>query len=82
MESNLLSQTLPSQLGKLKLMGGCELADLQLTGPIPTELGSLKADGLFLNGNWLAGSIPTELGESFLGFSRQALHYLCSTSRS
>jgi hypothetical protein len=46
----------------LELLG---LADNELSGPIPAELGLLTAlAGAALNGNQFSGTLPTELGNA------------------
>ena len=59
-------------------VGGLDLRDNALTGPIPPELGDLTSlGGLYLGGNALTGAIPPELGNldslEYLGLGGNAL---------
>ncbi len=63
LSSNLLSGTMPVELGNLTGMQTLYLDSNQLTGPIPSQLGSLAALlDLDLSSNQLSGAIPSQLG--------------------
>ena len=63
LDNNLLTGTLPSELGSLTNLQALRLSGNRLTGPIPAELGSLEhLQSLRLSGNQLTGAIPAELG--------------------
>eukprot|EP00899_Mesostigma_viride_P006396 jgi/Mesvir1/15758/Mv03330-RA.1 len=70
LEANLLSGTIPLELGSLSRVISLNLFGNQLSGTIPPELGSLFNVGyLILGGNQLSGTIPHELGSLFwLGY--------------
>ena len=64
LSENLLSGSIPSELGDLVNLVGLSLSDNNLNGPIPPELGNLvNLKTLLLNWNFLSGSIPPELGD-------------------
>ena len=61
---NLLTGTIPVELGSLAALGQLDLSENQLSGEIPTELGSLtNLLALRLNNNGLSGEIPAGLGK-------------------
>jgi len=63
LQNNLLSGTLPVELGDLTNLILLYLHQNLLTGSIPVELGSLNSlTQLNLSDNQLSGNIPTELG--------------------
>ena len=63
MNSEGLTGTIPSELGRLTKLQYLVLVNNQLTGGIPPELGSLtNLESLHLGSNRLTGEIPRELG--------------------
>ncbi len=61
---NLLSGSIPPELGNLTNLQSLQIYFNRLTGPIPPELGSLtNLTSLDLSSNQLIGSIPPELGK-------------------
>mmetsp|Transcript_17002 Transcript_17002/g.39257 ORF Transcript_17002/g.39257 Transcript_17002/m.39257 type:complete len:115 (+) Transcript_17002:1710-2054(+) len=60
--SNLLSGTIPSELGNTAKLRVLSLVGNRLTGPMPTELGRLTdLEVLGFSSNDLSGSIPDEV---------------------
>lgn len=60
---NILSGTLPTELGNLQAASHLMLAFNELTGTIPTEIGLLTSlSRLDLPFNSMVGTIPSELG--------------------
>ncbi|MDE0477807.1 MAG: leucine-rich repeat domain-containing protein, partial [Candidatus Dadabacteria bacterium] len=63
LRENMLSGSIPPELGSLTDLGQLYLNNNMLSGSIPPELGSLTAlRELYLNNNELSGEIPPELG--------------------
>ena len=65
LDNNHLSDTIPSELGKLSKMLYLQLQNNYLSGTIPCELGKLsKMVYLRLQNNHLRGALPQELGDA------------------
>jgi Leucine-rich repeat (LRR) protein len=64
LESNSFSTTLPTELGQLNRLVSLSVKSNSFVGPIPSELGNLRAlrEKLDLSENEFSGSIPSELG--------------------
>ena len=63
LQDNLLSDSLPPELGRLTELRWLDLSYNHLSGPLPPELGQLaNLEELDLNWNYLSGSLPPELG--------------------
>ena len=63
-QQNVLTGSIPAELGELSGLESLELPGNRLTGTIPPELGRLtRLRSLRLNHNRLTGPIPEELGE-------------------
>ena len=63
LKDNLLSDSLPPELGRLTELRWLDLSYNHLSGPLPPELGQLvNLKNLELNWNYLSGSLPPELG--------------------
>lgn len=61
--SNVLTGSIPPELGNLRNLESLDLEFSGLTGSIPPELGKLRnLKRLWLNGNRLTGSIPPQFG--------------------
>jgi Leucine-rich repeat (LRR) protein len=61
--NNLLTGSIPAELGNLTGLTILKLDNNSLTGSIPTTLGSLPLlTDLFLNNNQLSGAVPSSLG--------------------
>jgi hypothetical protein len=59
LRKNLLTGTIPSQLGGMTSLTGVNLAENELTGSIPSQLAALnKLHTLYLFGNHLTGAVP------------------------
>jgi Leucine-rich repeat (LRR) protein len=59
---NQLASSLPTEIGRLKLLAGLWMYQNGLTGPLPSELGEQsQLHQLSLFGNKLSGSIPSQL---------------------
>ena len=62
--NQLITGSIPSEIGQLVNLNLLELYSNQLTGSIPPEIGQLaNLKGLYLLGNQLNGSIPPEIGQ-------------------
>ena len=63
-QTNLISGTIPAQIGNLTALTDLDLGRNQLSGSIPREIGLLTklTRRLVLSRNQLSGSIPTEIG--------------------
>ncbi|CAJ1951672.1 unnamed protein product [Cylindrotheca closterium] len=60
---NLLSGTIPSEIGNLSSLGLADLSANALWGEIPSEVGKLSAlSELFLENNRFSGTVSTEVG--------------------
>uniref|UniRef100_A0A7N0REV1 non-specific serine/threonine protein kinase n=1 Tax=Kalanchoe fedtschenkoi TaxID=63787 RepID=A0A7N0REV1_KALFE len=75
LHQNLLTGSLPSDIGKLKNLGDLSLFDNKLSGEIPVQLGECTGlEFLDMSGNYLEGRIPSSLKElralQFLDLSR------------
>jgi hypothetical protein len=60
LQTNKLTGSIPSELGRLQLISqNFELSDNQLVGPIPSEIGMLTnmKFGLWLSDNFLSGLV-------------------------
>jgi Leucine-rich repeat (LRR) protein len=78
LHGNLLSGSIPSELGRLSRLTVLRLYKNSLSGSIPSELGNLsRLTVLYLSENRLSGSIPRELGNlsnlTYLGLSENSL---------
>ena len=63
LQKNLLTGTIPPELGNLASMEWLNLFDNNLGGEIPPELGNLaKLEYMGLGDNKLTGQVPAELG--------------------
>lgn len=64
LEGSSIGGTIPSELGQFtsQKFSVLTLANLRLTGTIPTEVFGLKAEHYLLYQNMLSGPIPTEIG--------------------
>ena len=64
MDNNLLTGSLPTELGNTKHMTLLHVGGNQLSGSIPSELGLLEyfINSMAVFGNSLTGAIPSELG--------------------
>ena len=72
--NNLLTGTIPTELGLLTFVNDLELFNNSLTGSIPSELGRLSIlNFLFLSNNRLSGTLPSELGTSPVIFDENKL---------
>ena len=61
---NLVSGTIPTEIGLLSKLSSLSFSENMLTGPLPTEIGLLtKLTTLLLDRNSLAGPLPTEIGK-------------------
>lgn len=61
--NNMLSGTIPDEIGDLTALAELNLAINQLSGPIPVAIGNLsELEKLVLSKNELSGTIPTEMG--------------------
>lgn len=62
LDGNAISQSIPTQIGKLTHLESLSIANTQLTGTLPTELGQLtNLRRVWLSNNQLSGQIPSEL---------------------
>jgi|GEM_PF-3521172 len=63
LNNNLLSGSIPPEIGNLTALDRLQLTQNQLTGSIPPEIGSLShLNDLSLAQNQLSGTIPPEIG--------------------
>lgn len=56
-----IDSDLPSELGELSNLKKLDLSENFFQGEIPTEIGRLKLENLYLNHNMLLGQVPAEL---------------------
>lgn len=56
-----INGSLFSELGALTHLKKLDVSENYFEGPIPSELGSLKLENLYLNHNMFSGTLPKEL---------------------
>ncbi|PIA60096.1 hypothetical protein AQUCO_00400764v1 [Aquilegia coerulea] len=60
---NLLSDSIPMEVGNLASLHSLDVSENNLTGEIPTALGmSVSLEYIYLQGNFLQGHLPSSLG--------------------
>ena len=60
--SNNLSGTITPEIGSLTRLSVLALADNRIIGTIPAEILGLSLTGLWLDGNLMTGTIPSDFG--------------------
>ncbi|ESQ38625.1 hypothetical protein EUTSA_v10028397mg, partial [Eutrema salsugineum] len=77
LQNNLISGSIPDDIGNLISLQSLGLHENRLTSPLPTSIGKLlQLEGLNLNSNRMSGEIPTSIGN----ITRLDLLYLFNNS--